>query len=111
MFECVWRPIYELLNMGWIWNNELQFNRVKLKAFFEEMAPYLIRAKGLLKTGNEWQLLNWSNQLLQFEDIAWREDSRLECLFKTEYDNKVDVPILSAQTLENLIKNTINNLQ
>jgi len=101
----------ELLSMGWIWNNELQFNRVKLKVFFEEIAPYLIRAKGLLKTGNEWQLLNWSNQLLQFEDIAWREDSRLECLFKTEDDNKVNMPILSAQTLETLIKNTINNLQ
>ncbi|GAB6071155.1 GTP-binding protein [Thiomicrorhabdus hydrogeniphila] len=100
----------ELLSMGWIWSPELQFNRVKLKALFEEIAPYLIRAKALLKTGNEWQLLNWSNQNLQFEDIAWRQDNRLECLFKPSDSNENSVK-LSPQELEKQIKNTINNLQ
>jgi len=100
----------QLLSIGWIWSSELQFNRVKLKQFFEEIAPYLLRAKGLVKTGNEWQLMNWANQSLQFEDNAWRQDSRLECLFKTEYDSTENAPILCAQTLENLLKKTINNL-
>ncbi|WP_051145129.1 GTP-binding protein [Thiomicrorhabdus sp. Kp2] len=98
-----------LLSMGWIWDSTLQFNRVKIKAFFEEISPYLIRAKGLIKTGNEWQLVNWSEGELKFEDIAWRQDSRLECLFKSNRSNRNDLK-LSPQQLEKQIKNTINNL-
>ncbi|MEA3404711.1 MAG: CobW family GTP-binding protein [Pseudomonadota bacterium] len=73
-----------LVALGWVWDSTLQFNRVKLKAFFKDLASLLSRAKGLLKTGNEWQLINWSEGQLEFEDIAWRQDSRLELLFKSE---------------------------
>lgn len=100
----------ELLSMGWIWNNDLQFNRVKLKTFFTEIGPYIIRAKGLLKTGKEWQLVNWSNEELQFEDIAWRQDNRLECLFKADNNEAKNKANISIQTLESKIKNTIHNL-
>lgn len=98
-----------LLSMGWIWDNTLQFNRVKIKAFFTQIAPYLIRAKGLIKTGKEWQLINWSEGELQFEDIAWRQDNRLECLFKPNNSTEHSQTI-SPQELEKQIKNTINNL-
>lgn len=69
--------------LGWIFSADTQFNRVQLKAFFEQLNPLLSRAKGLLKTGKEWQLINGSGEGLQFEDIAWRQDSRLELIFKT----------------------------
>lgn len=71
-------------SLGWIWSPENQFNRIQLKQFFEQNSPHLLRAKGLLKTGNEWQLINWSDQQLNFSDHAWRQDSRLELLFKAE---------------------------
>lgn len=73
-----------IVSVGWVWQAKNQFNRVKLKALFETLAPKLMRAKGLIKTGNEWQLINWTEQQLQFSDIAWRQDSRLELLFKPE---------------------------
>ncbi|MDX1351368.1 MAG: GTP-binding protein [Thiomicrorhabdus sp.] len=99
-----------LLSMGWIWSNQLQFNRVKLKAFFETLSPYLIRAKGLVKTGKEWQLINWSEGNLQFNEVAWRQDSRLECLFKPQSNNK-NQPMITPQHLEKQIKSTINTFK
>lgn len=74
----------ELSSIGWIFRPETQFNRIKLKVFFNTLAPTLLRAKGLLKTGNEWQLIQWSESGLTFDDIAWRQDSRLELIFATE---------------------------
>ncbi len=77
-----------LLSIGWVFKPNVQFNRVKLKTFFTDLAsalanfaPVLNRAKGLLKTGNEWQLINWSEGILTFQEIAWRQDNRLELLF------------------------------
>lgn len=93
-----------LLSMGWIWLPEVQFNRVLLKTFFEHIAPNLIRAKGIIKTGKEWQLINWSDGQLKFEDIAWRQDSRLECLFDDSSSND-----LSAETLETWLIESIHN--
>jgi len=100
------RPdINQLLSIGWIWSNEVQFNRVELKKLFEKLAHNLLRAKGILKTGKEWQLINWSDGKLTFKEIAWRQDSRLECLF---------IPNETAQAItpENLqedIHNTIHS--
>ncbi|NPA72393.1 MAG: hypothetical protein GXO35_06140 [Gammaproteobacteria bacterium] len=79
-------PAQSLVALGWVWHANIQFNRVVLKQFFEALSsqnrPSLTRAKGLLKTGNEWQLINWVEGRLHFEDIAWRKDSRLELLFE-----------------------------
>jgi G3E family GTPase len=97
--------IKPLLSMGWIWSNEIQFNRVKLKALFEKLAPHLLRAKGIMKTGNEWQLINWSDGILSFEEIAWRQDSRLECLFT---HNKT-VETIHPTKLEEEIQSTIHS--
>lgn len=95
-----------LLSMGWIWSSKVQFNRIKLKAFFEQIAPNLIRAKGIIKTGKEWQLINWSEGEIQFEDIAWRQDSRLECLFGNSNENQSTITPLD---LEKTLQNTIHS--
>ncbi len=71
-----------LISIGWVWQNHIQFKRTQLQAWFNEKQSQLLRAKGILKTGKEWQLIQWSEGELQFEDIAWRTDSRLEILFK-----------------------------
>ncbi|BCN94154.1 cobalamin biosynthesis protein CobW [Thiomicrorhabdus immobilis] len=92
----------ELLSMGWIWNADVQFNRVLLKRFFEQIAPSLIRAKGIIKTGKEWQLINWSDGQLKFEDIAWRQDSRLECLFDESQNNKLDAETVETWLIESI---------
>jgi len=89
-----------IISVGWVWPASLQFNRVKLKTFFATLAPKLNRAKGLLKTGNEWQLINWTEQQLQFSDIAWRQDSRLELLIKPKIQlNFNDLKYIEAQLL------------
>ncbi|MEA1989504.1 MAG: GTP-binding protein [Pseudomonadota bacterium] len=95
-----------LLSMGWIWSSKVQFNRIKLKTFFEQIAPSLIRAKGIIKTGKEWQLVNWSEGQIQFEDIAWRQDSRLECLFDSTSENPTRITSLE---LEKMLQNTIHS--
>lgn len=87
--------------LGWRFNPEIQFNRVQLKAFFQQLGPQLERAKGLLKTGKEWQLINWSDDQLSFEEIAWRADSRLELIFKAE----------TLDSLSDQEQNPINNIE
>ena len=86
-----------LLSMGWIWSRQAQFNRIKLKAFFEAIQPQILRAKGLLKTGNEWQAIQWSDGVLEFGDIAWRSDSRLELLFNGDTKNGLNPAQLETQ--------------
>lgn len=96
-----------VISMGWIWSTKNQFNRIKLKLFFEHIAPQLLRAKGLLKTGNEWQLINWTEQQLLFSDHAWRQDSRLELLFNSKSKiNPRDLKGIEIQLLNCLNPNT-----
>ena len=91
------------LSIGWIWQNDVQFKRTELLKIFTELAPFLQRAKGVLKTGNEWQLLQWSDDQLTLTDIAWRQDSRLECLF-----NKENPPPLTSLQLETMLNAAIH---
>lgn len=100
-------PQQHLVALGWVWSSELQFNRVKLKAFFSELLPLLTRGKGLLRTGREWQLVNWSDYQLQFEEIAWRQDNRLELLFKPEAELDPD----KVNDIEIQLVNCINPLK
>lgn len=95
-----------LFSMGWIWSSHVQFNRIKLKTFFEQITPNLIRAKGIIKTGKEWQLVNWSEGEVLFEDIAWRQDSRLECLFDQPNENPTTI---TPSDLEKRLQNTIHS--
>lgn len=70
----------QIKTIGLDFVNTVIFNRLKLKAFFEEHATQICRAKGLLRTGKEWQLLQWQGEQLQLSEIAWRQDSRIELL-------------------------------
>lgn len=72
------RNSQEFSSIGWVWSSETQFNRVRLKAFFVNNQMIIWRAKGLLKTGKEWKLLQWADGTFELNDIAWRTDSRLE---------------------------------
>lgn len=67
-------------SIGWIFSTNLQLNRSKFIKITQAWAN-LIRIKGLLRTGKEWQLINGVEGELQFEDIAWRKDNRLELIF------------------------------
>jgi len=93
-----------LSSTGWTWQADVQFNRNKLKVFFDEIAPCLLRAKGLLKTGNEWQLIQWSDQQLSFQDVAWREDNRLEILFNNHANSTFT---LDSESIEKSLQQTI----
>jgi len=99
-----------LATIGWIFHAKIQFNRVKLKLFFAAMAPILSRGKGLLKTGNEWQLVNWSDEGLSFEDIAWRQDSRLELLFNDTISPQTE-SLKHHKVIENQLLNCISKTE
>ncbi len=100
----------ELSSIGWIFHPKIQFNRIKLKRFFAAMTPVLIRGKGLLKTGNEWQLINWSDGELRFEDIAWRQDSRLELLFNDTINLQTE-SLKYHKGIENQLLNCISKTE
>lgn len=70
-------------SIGWQFQPNLQFNRIALQDFLKQH-PQIIRAKGILRTGNEWQHLNHLPNQTTFEDIAWRKDSRLTLLLEQE---------------------------
>jgi G3E family GTPase len=88
--------------LGWIFNPQQTFNRTQLRHCFADWAPRLQRGKGILKTGLEWQLLNWADGQLTLEDVAWRQDSRLELIFSNTLDNS------QIQTLENQLLAALN---
>lgn len=75
---------HHIRSYAWVGRADLIFNRVKLNALFTQYGSQLERAKGLIRTGNEWQLINWSEHQLQFADQGWRQDNRLEFIFSQE---------------------------
>jgi G3E family GTPase len=85
-------------SLSWIFSPKVQFNRTALKAWLVS-PPGLVRLKGLIRTGKNWQLLNWVNGDLTFEDMAWRQDSRLEMIFETQ-PNLKELEKNLAQTLQ-----------
>lgn len=69
--------------LGWVFEAQLQFHRSHFLDWLNSLINNkpLVRAKGLIKTGNEWQQLNWVEGKVRLTDIAWRQDSRLELIF------------------------------
>lgn len=88
-------------SLGWVFDAKVQFNRNRLKEFTTQYSKTLLRAKGVIRTGKEWQSLNWIDQTITLEDIAWRQDSRLELIFSDDIQ-----PIL--QSLEADLKKAIH---
>lgn len=90
----------QILAFGFILAASHQFNRVLLKTFFERNAPHLIRAKGLVRTGKNWQLLQWQGAQLSLSDFAWRQDSRLELLLTPDNPAYQFAPYTDFETLD-----------
>lgn len=86
-------------SIGWIFTPQILFQRPQIKALFNSPPPGLVRAKALLRTGKEWQLINWVDGKLSFEDIAWRADSRLEMIFESP-PNPPDLEKMLFQLLQ-----------
>lgn len=86
-------------SLSWIFSPKVQFNRTALKAWLASPPPGLVRLKGLIRTGKNWQLLNLVDGDFTFEDMAWRRDSRLEMIFETQPNLKALEKNL-AQTLQ-----------
>lgn len=87
--------------IGWVWSAKVQFNRTLLNAFFQRWQPFLLRGKGIIRTGLEWQLLNLADQQLQLSDVAWRQDSRLELIFDAHL--MASNPLKIEQDLQNTL--------
>lgn len=75
--------------VGWYAGPDVRFQRRRLQALFAGLGetaqwglPPVVRAKGVLRTGRDWQLLNWSGDALALRTLAWRRDNRLELILR-----------------------------
>lgn len=93
-------------SVSWLFDERVLFMRPALKRWFEQPPQGLIRAKGLIRSGREWQLINWVNGQLDWQDRAWREDSRLEMLFENEINlNKLEKSLDDTLQIRDLTAN------
>ncbi|SEQ34302.1 GTPase, G3E family [Ectothiorhodospira magna] len=69
---------------GWHFDHAQRFDLSRVQALFAA-SPWrdLIRAKGVLRTGREWQRFDWAEGRFSAEPVAWRRDSRVECIAPT----------------------------
>ncbi|EHQ52286.1 CobW family protein [Ectothiorhodospira sp. PHS-1] len=69
---------------GWHFDHAQRFDLSRVQALFAA-PPWrdLIRAKGVLRTGREWQRFDWAEGRFSAEPVTWRRDSRVECIAPT----------------------------
>lgn len=89
----------EPASIGWVFSPNILFKRPQFKNWFNSPPPGLVRAKGLLRMGKQWQLLSWVDGILSLEEIAWRADSRLEMIFQSP-PNPPDLEKMLFQLLQ-----------
>lgn len=82
---------------GWVFSPEEVFDLQKLKAWITSF-QHVERVKGAFRTGTDWVLLNAVRGEFSVEYLAYRRDSRVECI--------ADSP-LPWKTLEDGLKNCI----
>lgn len=77
---------------GWVFPPETRFELPRLRHTFTQINQPggaqlrgLIRAKGVFRTGREWQLMNWSEGSANFQPIAYRRDSRVEIIGRGDF--------------------------
>ena len=70
----------EGVTLGWIWPREWRWHGGRLQSWLEALAaaPGLLRLKGVLRTGRNWQRLDIAGGRASLQPVAWRHDSRLE---------------------------------
>jgi G3E family GTPase len=73
--------------LSWHGQPEQLWSRSALKAMMTPAPAGLLRLKGVLRTGKDWQAVQWSPSGLEFQDQAWYLDNRLEILVDWPYEN------------------------
>jgi hypothetical protein len=79
---------------GWWWPGSVEFDRGRLKAALEAFAAPggagracgLLRAKGVFRTARAWYAWQWVDGSSDWQETAWRADSRLEVLAERAVD-------------------------
>lgn len=94
---CPAPPSPEGDSRGWLFPPSVRFMRSRLLPFFHSL-PDTMRAKGILRTGHEWQLFQWRGGQLTEEPFAWRRDSRIELIS--------EVPVTGWETIEAQLRQT-----
>lgn len=73
--------------LSWHGQPEQLWSRTALKAMLTPAPAGLLRLKGVLRTGKDWQAVQWSPSGLDLHDQAWYLDNRLEILVNWPYKN------------------------
>lgn len=79
---------------GWTLPPDTAFSGEALTAFFDglaEMAPGLVRAKGIFRVLDTWLWLNWTEGRWAANQVAWRRDNRFELIAE-----QIDVPAIES---------------
>jgi hypothetical protein len=79
---------------GWWWPGTVAFDRARLQAALEALAGPggagracgLLRAKGVFRTARAWYAWQWVDGVSDWQESAWRADSRLEVLAERAFD-------------------------
>jgi G3E family GTPase len=79
---------------GWWWPGSVEFDRGRLQAALEAFAAPggagracgLLRAKGVFRTARAWYAWQWVDGSSDWQETAWRADSRLEVLAERAVD-------------------------
>lgn len=94
----------EGVTLGWIWPREWRWHGGRLRPWLEELAaaPGLLRLKGVLRTGRNWQRLDIAGGRANLQPVAWRRDSRLELVAAdearaTELRGRVETGLLALR--------------
>lgn len=70
---------------GWIFSPHDVFHQDRLRHFFAQEAP-IQRLKGVFNIGTDWVLFNRINDELTEQSVAYRRDSRMECIAQHPLD-------------------------
>jgi G3E family GTPase len=88
------RAAPEAVADGWWWPGGVEFDRGRLQAALEALAGPggaaracgLLRAKGVFRTARAWYAWQWVDGGSDWQESAWRADSRLEVLAQRPVD-------------------------
>lgn len=71
---------------GWVFPAERVFDATRLKALFDAWAAdtNIMRAKGVVRIGRDWRLVNLVAGQVDVQPIAYRRDSRVELIVRAQ---------------------------
>ena len=95
-----------LIGLAWLFSADALFMRPQLKQAFLELNPLIARLKGIVRTGKEWQRFDWLEGHVQLQEIAWRQDSRIECLLNSDVQMLEN---LSTEQIQHKFEHALNH--